>query len=219
MKTINLTNKKIDEQKLSSYGFIKTNNEYHYEKSILNNEFKIVININEEKLTSKIIEVSFNDEYLMADVDNAVGEFVGKIKQEYEDTINDIFTNCFNIFESEQSLKIIDYVKNKYKDDVEYLWPKFPKNAVARNKKNNKWYLAILTVKDNRVGGDSEKEIEVIDLMYQKDIIDSIVDHKEIYPGYHMNKKSWITIRLDGTVSLDKIYTFIDNSYELSISK
>ena len=57
----------------------------------------------------------------------------------------------------------------------------------------------------------------LLDLRYQKDEIDKIIDNKKIYPGYHMNKKSWITINLDNTVNINKIYKLIDNSYNLIV--
>ena len=34
-------------------------------------------------------------------------------------------------------------------------------------------------------------------------------------PGYHMNKKDWITMLLDGSVSEAKILDFLDLSYDL----
>ena len=63
------------------------------------------------------------------------------------------------------------------------------------------------------------REIEVINLRYQKDKIDNIIDNKSIFPGFHMNKKSWITIKLDGSIKIDKIYELIDNSYNISLNK
>lgn len=35
-----------------------------------------------------------------------------------------------------------------------------------------------------------------------------------VVPGYHMNKKHWNTIVLDGSVSDKLIYEWIDHSYE-----
>ncbi|MBR3153114.1 MAG: MmcQ/YjbR family DNA-binding protein, partial [Clostridia bacterium] len=46
-----------------------------------------------------------------------------------------------------------------------------------------------------------------------------IIDNKKIFPGYHMNKKSWITIKLDNSVETEEIIHLIDNSYELSLGK
>lgn len=36
-----------------------------------------------------------------------------------------------------------------------------------------------------------------------------------IKPGYHLNKKHWNTIEIDGSIPENKIYSFIDLSYEL----
>jgi predicted DNA-binding protein (MmcQ/YjbR family) len=38
-----------------------------------------------------------------------------------------------------------------------------------------------------------------------------------ILPGYHMNKKYWNTIIVDGTLSSQQLKGFIDHSYELVI--
>ena len=39
-----------------------------------------------------------------------------------------------------------------------------------------------------------------------------------VQPGYHMNKKHWNTIILDGTVPAKKILEWIDHSYNLVVS-
>jgi predicted DNA-binding protein (MmcQ/YjbR family) len=36
-----------------------------------------------------------------------------------------------------------------------------------------------------------------------------------VLPGYHMNKKHWNTIVVDGTVSTNKLKEWIDDSYNL----
>ncbi len=40
-----------------------------------------------------------------------------------------------------------------------------------------------------------------------------------ISPGYHMNKKHWNTIIIDGTIPDDEILRLIDHSYELVYDK
>jgi predicted DNA-binding protein (MmcQ/YjbR family) len=40
-----------------------------------------------------------------------------------------------------------------------------------------------------------------------------------VSPGYHMNKKHWNTIVVDGTVSSQKLKEWIDHSYELVAKK
>jgi predicted DNA-binding protein (MmcQ/YjbR family) len=39
-----------------------------------------------------------------------------------------------------------------------------------------------------------------------------------VQPGYHMNKKHWITVLMDGSVSDKLICQWTDNSYDLVVS-
>lgn len=45
--------------------------------------------------------------------------------------------------------------------------------------------------------------------------IDLRATHTAIIPGYHMNKKHWNTVILDGTLSAELIHSMIDESYEI----
>ena len=216
-----LRKKKIDYDKLIKYGFNKENDKYIYKKDILNSEFMIYISISENEKYSKVIEKAWKDEYSLVDVEDAVGEFVGKIKTEYEKVIFDVIDKCFEkeIFKFDQTKEVIEYVKKKYNDELEFLWEKFDDNAIWRNKVNNKWYGLVLTVNEEKLGINSDRIIEIIDLRYSKEEIEGIIDNKKIFPGYHMNKKSWITIKLDNSVETEEIIHLIDNSYELSLGK
>jgi predicted DNA-binding protein (MmcQ/YjbR family) len=43
--------------------------------------------------------------------------------------------------------------------------------------------------------------------------------YSSVTPGYHMNKKHWNTVMLDGTVPDKEIFSWIDHSYELITGK
>lgn len=209
----------INYKKLLEYGFIVDENKYFYRCGIIDNQFEVQVNISEKEQNSKVIDTYDNSEYALVDVETATGEFVGKVRDEYEKIIDDIIEKCTSkeVFKSSQSKEIIEYISKKYGDELEFLWEKFDDNAIWRNKQNNKWYGALLTVAENKLGEGSDKIIEILDLRYQKEEIEKIVDSKKIFPGYHMNKKSWITIKMDNSVDTKKICDFIDNSYNLAI--
>ena len=38
-------------------------------------------------------------------------------------------------------------------------------------------------------------------------------EYSSITPGYHMNKKMWNTITIDGSLTINKIYELINHSY------
>lgn len=219
MKRIDISKRMINYNDLLDYGFILENGIYKYEKLILNNEFKVIVEVINNEIISKVIEVALDDEYLMVDIESSCGEYVGKIRDEYNLVINDIINKCTyrDAYKTKQARSIIKYIKDKYNDDLEFLWD--DDNSIFRNKKNKKWYCALLIVSENKISGNSLEKIEIIDLRYQKENIDEIIDNKNIYPGYHMNKKSWITIKLDNCVDIKDIYKLIDNSYDLSLKK
>lgn len=216
-----LKNKLIDNEKLSEYGFIQKDGLYLYKTKIHNDEFEIRVVVENNKITSRLFDLSNEDEYVLVDIKDSFGEFVGKLKEEYENELQNIITKCTipNIFKSEQAKEIIKYVKEKYNDDLEFLWKKFPGNAIWRNKTNNKWYGALLVISERKLEIESDKIVEIIDLRYPKDKIKQVIDNDKIFPGYHMNKESWITIRLNGDMSTKKIFELIDNSHKISLEK
>lgn len=158
---------------------------------------------------------------MLADIKSSSGEFVGKIKEEYDNILNDIIEKCTtpDVFKSSQAREIISYVKEKYNDDLEFLWEKFSDNAVLRNQSNSKWYAVLMILSQRKLGLDSDSTVDIIDLRYPKNKIKETVDGRQFFGGYHMNKNNWITVRLDGSVDTKRILELIDNSYELSLKK
>jgi predicted DNA-binding protein (MmcQ/YjbR family) len=43
--------------------------------------------------------------------------------------------------------------------------------------------------------------------------------HSSVTPGYHMNKKHWNTVLLDGTVPDKEVFSWIDHSFDLITGK
>ena len=212
------TNRKPNYKKLSDYGFKKQNNIYSYSEEIYKGQFELHIEIEGNDVSTKLTDSSTGDLYTLHLLEGAEGTFVGKVREEYEKLLEDISQKCFetDVFKFKQALEVLNYTKEKYGTEPEYLWEKFPRNAVCRRKDNQKWYFAILSVKASALGFENNDIIEVIDLRANKDEVSELIKRENIYPAYHMNKKNWITIILDGTMNLQDIYKYIDNSYILA---
>jgi len=43
--------------------------------------------------------------------------------------------------------------------------------------------------------------------------------HSAVTPGYHMNKKHWNTVLIDGTIPDKELFAWIDHSFELVTGK
>ncbi len=39
--------------------------------------------------------------------------------------------------------------------------------------------------------------------------------YTEVQPGYHMNKKMWNTVHMDGSLTKKQLFDMIDHSYDL----
>lgn len=137
-----------------------------------------------------------------------------------------------SVFTQSQTREIIDFVKNQYGDELEFLWPKFDDNAIWRNPVTKKWYAAILKVEksklinsknilcDAKISPTTDEVVEILDLRFDKDqALDFALSTPNIYPGWHMNKQSWITIILDGSLTTPEIENFLDHSYQLVSNK
>jgi predicted DNA-binding protein (MmcQ/YjbR family) len=120
------------------------------------------------------------------------------------------------VFKSEYAQRVIRYVKERYNDELQFLWVKFPRNAVFRRKDNRKWYAAMLVLEKSKLGVPSDEIIDIIDLRAMPDDIDHLMDGVGYFPGFHMNKDNWITICLDGSVPIEEIFDRIDESYYLT---
>ena len=214
-----IKDKKIDLKKLEEFGFKLIDNSYCYHTSLLKNQFKMTIKINlDNSIFTEIIDTETNEPYVLHLLEMKRSGYSEKVYKAYSQILEKIQKECFEDerFKANYTKEIIDYVKNKYGDELEFLWEKSPKNAVIRRESSNKWYAVILTISKRKLNLDSDEIIEVINLHNIAEEIKKLIDYKKYFPAYHMNKKHWCTICLDGTVELKEIYRMIDISYELA---
>ena len=214
-----IKDKKIDLKRLEKFGFKLKENSYYYNISLLKNQFKMCVKINlDNSIFTEIIDVETSESYVLHLLEMKRSGYSEKVYGAYSEVLEKIQKECFEdeIFKTDYTNEIINYIKNKYGDELEFLWEKSPKNAVVRRKSSKKWYAVILTVSKRKLNLDSDEIIEVINLHNIVEEIKKLIDNKKYFPAYHMNKKYWCTICLDGTVELEEIYKLIDISYELA---
>ena len=209
---------RLKESNLISYGFIKENDIYKYSKNFMNNNFRAEIFINKEgKVVGKVIETELEEEYTNFRVENAVGEFLNSIKAEYIKILGDIAKNCFERedFIFEQTNRISNLINKKYKVSPEFLWDKFPGYGVFRNSRSNKWFGIVMNIDRSKIVENMTGEIEVLNVKLD-DSIQNYIEKEGIYPGYHANKKGWVSIVLDDTLSDNEIMDLVNISYDIS---
>ena len=200
---------------LLKYGFKKEKNVYVYQTNIMNNQFNVVI-VFDGKVKGKIIDNNTHEEYFNIRIKDNVGNFSGEVLKEFKKLLCDIKDKCFNqeYFMFSQSNRITNYIREKYHNKPEFLWERSQHDGIFRNSNTNKWYAIIMNVDRSKITSGSGS-CEVINIKIDKEKILELLKKKGYYPAYHMNKKYWISIILDDTLSDNEIEELILESYKM----
>ena len=206
--------------KLATYGFKQNNGEYIYSKDICE-DFIAKFTISQFGVSLDVFELDTNDKLQLFYLSDISGSFIGEINSACEKLALDIINKCYTKPQLHGAVaeNVTDYITQKYGDKFEALWEKFPEDGIWRRSDNKKWYALLMKVERCKVYGNSKEKVDVLGLRYSKAEIQNAIDNVRIYPGYHMNKKSWITVFLDGATPLEFIFNLIDNSYILAKEK
>ncbi len=209
-----------DFKKFIKYGFKKADNKFIIEKQFKDDSFKALIVVNSNgKVSGTVFDLENNDEFLPLRVESNQGAFVGEVRAAYEELLKTIRDNCFikKYYIYPQSNRITNLIIKKYGNEPEFLWKTTPGSGVFRNPETGKWYLAVLEVDRAKIQNNKKGAIEVADIKLAPENIEKLIKQEHFYPGYHMNKKYWLTVILDDSVSDEKIMKLIDESYSFTV--
>ena len=115
--------------------------------------------------------------------------------------------------------QFIQYISDEYGIDGEYLWAKYPRFCAFRHPGNRKWFALVMDVPKNKLGMEGADALDVVNLKCDPILSGSLRKEPGIFPAYHMNKASWITVALDGSVPDDQIRMLLDMSYDATAPK
>ncbi len=129
-----------------------------------------------------------------------------------------IFFVLYNILMTMRE-DVVEYVGKKYGTKPETPWMKYPKYVVLRHSDNRKWYAIMMNIAREKLQIGGEGEVDIIDIKCDPDLIDTLKTEKGFLPAYHMNKRNWLTILLDGSAEKEQIFALLDMSYSMTNSK
>jgi len=211
---------------LEAFGFIKDGDVYKYTKTISGGDMIVEVSVGEDgAVISRVVETDTDEEYLPVKIPSFVGAYVGDVRREYSDELERIASCCFDSeqFIFPQSNRIARLIKEKYGEEPDYPFSTAKSYAVFRYPKNKKWYALLADIREYQLYGekpdDKEKSpvIEVINLKTGEEGLARALEHDGIYPAYHMNHKSWISVVLNDTVPDETIAELIDASRAFAV--
>jgi len=208
----------INEAKLAEYGFAREGGRFTLRRDVMDGEFTLTVTVEDgEVRDTELVEKETGGEYVLYKT-GAQGVFVGAVRKEIERVIGEITDACCDpaAFKSDQARKLCDHVRARYASEPEYLWGRFPDYAVWRRGDNRKWFCVIAPVSKRKLGIDSDETAEIIDLRMDQSSAVAVLADGRVFPGWHMNKKSWYTVVLDGSIPDDELFARVAESYALA---
>jgi len=204
------------EDKLLKFGFKKEKDKYILNQLSTNKEFTFYLEINNKKVISSVIDNSTKEEYMPFYIETINGEYVGSIRDEFELLIKSILSTCYEKdYKNDTVHQVIRYVKEKYGLKPQYLWEDTPNTFVFKHQEA-KWFGIVMDIPYTKVGIESKEIVYIMNVKVPQERVEELTKQQGIVPAYHMNKKYWISILLDGSIELKDIIELINISYELT---
>ena len=110
---------------------------------------------------------------------------------------------------------VAEYIRRKYGIKPDY--PFEDDTPVFRHTDNGKWFAIVIRDVPNAKLCGGEGRSDVINFKCDPLLASCAADGKRIFPAYHMNKRHWNTIRIDGDLPAQLIREWIRDSYNLVV--
>ena len=212
----------INFRALSDFGFEQSDGKWIYIQDFLDGAFRAVIEIdNNGHITGNVYETDSNEIYIPLRVESMDSGFVGKVRGEYVQILENIKSGCCeaNYFIYPQANRLAQAIYQKYGDRPTFPWEKLSGFGVFRNPDNRKWYAVVMNLNRQKFDKGRSGEFEAVNIKLNEAKISNLLGQKGFYPAYHMNKKYWITVSLDDTLQDDVIFSLLEESHRLTEKK
>ena len=207
-----------DFARLLCFGFAQSGNAYSYSEDIMAGTFRADIRVTTDgRLSLRLFERALDEEYLAIHITGHRGSYVSRVREACRELLEKIRDTCFvkDPFLFPQTNRLARLIGEKYGDAPEHLWAKLPGYAVFRNPASQKWYGIVMNIDGLRINREAGEK-EILNLKAGADKIPELIREKGIFPAYHSNRKNWISLILDDTLSDESIMELVAQSRALA---
>ena len=209
----------FNSKKAKEYGFVEKQGVWTYSSTILQGDFLMMVTVEDGDLSFQVYDQETRDLYPQVHMESMRGTFVGSVREACLEVLYGIRKACFDVqdFIYPQTKRIMTRVQEKYENQLEYLWEKSPDTAILRHENNQKWYAVLMKISWDKLEKGREGLVEAVNLKH--DQVSDLLVKKGIYPAFHMNKRYWISVPLDDSLSDEEILELIEKSWNLTLKK
>ncbi|WP_173254228.1 MmcQ/YjbR family DNA-binding protein [Streptococcus sp. 5346] len=209
----------FNQEKAHAFGFVENSGVWTYSYQILQGDFVMIVSITVDNVSFQVFDQETGDLYPQVHMESFKGSFVASVREACLEILYQIRKACFDVqdFICPQTKRILTQVQEQYGNQLEYLWEKSPDTAVLRHEGNKKWYAVLMKISWDKLEKGREGQVEALNLKH--DQVADLLSKEGIYPAFHMNKRYWISVALDDTLSDEEVLELIERSWNLTIKK
>ncbi len=200
----------LNEQKLKKCGFNLTKGKFLLKKP-LNDDFTVEIEIDSQNFNINLIDNNFNEQYEMLNILSINTAFVASLRKQVENLAAEIVKNCLDNINIKSA--VVNHIKERYNVIPQAPWDEYPHYLTFKHPKSDKWFALIMDVNMDKLVKNKNYVVDIINLKAPPTFVEKIIDNKNIFPAYHMNKIHWYTVVLNKGIKLEKLMELIDISY------
>lgn len=209
----------FNHEKAKAFGFVENRGVWNYSSQILQSDFVMTVSITTDNVRFQVFDQETGDLYPQVHMESMTGSFVASVREACLEILYQIRKACFDVqdFICPQTKRIMNQVQEKYGNQLDYLWEKSPDTAVLRHEGNQKWYAVLMKISWDKLEKGREGLVEAVNLKHDQ-VVD-LLSQKGIYPAFHMNKRYWISVAFDDTLSDEMVLELIERSWNLTSKK
>ena len=215
---------------LVPYGFRPKDTGWVFEAPLLNGAFRAMIEITPNgRLSGRVVDTDTEEDYIPLRLPIPVGSFAASVREAYESLLKDIAAQCFRntAFTSEQAGRIVALSSSRYGTVPEFMdfgQEIYRGTVVLRCAETQKWYAIIMQVrwsvltKTAPQGPENDPLVTVMNVKVGEDRMDETLSVPGVFPAYHMQKKSWVSVLLEDRIPDEIVIPWLDISYRFASS-
>lgn len=216
--------KRFSRTLMEKYGFINVDSEYYLRKDFMNGDFTACISVDKDgSVAGKVFDNMNDEEYMQLRMAAYNGSYVNSVRTAYEELLREIAAECCTDadFASDQGNRIAGLILEKYGVTPDFPWTdRYNTYGVFRHPDTAKWFGLVMNIDRGVLEKAGRGQlVDVINLKLDAEGAGDILAEAGIYPAYHMNHKTWISVLLNDTLTDDRIMELVDDSFRLTAKK
>lgn len=173
----------------------------------------LVVSLVNGKPVPRVMDTEMGEEYRLHAIPGGSNPFSDMVRSEVEEILAKLREEetgpAINL-----EKKVFALAKERFGTEPEYPWADSDA-AVLRREDTKKWYAVFLNVAGEKLGLTGRGDLRVMNLHADPARVPELLLKPGHFPAFHMNKRSWVTLLLDGSVSMEDLEEELSESYRL----